>query len=183
MDGGITLGGKDFTIRGKFNMSSSSEGHSRIFSLHNAASTTTGCINLARSSSNASLYSDCMGSSSSNFGITLNVEHDFEYAYIHADSTVKIFIDGVQQLTFTKAIPETYFPNVFINKSNWSSDGYLIGSIDEFMVFDGVALHTANFTPPTASDYAALALELDSRIDFTADVQRKIINPPRTWRF
>ncbi|MBR4382775.1 MAG: hypothetical protein IKP64_04380, partial [Selenomonadaceae bacterium] len=67
MDGGITLGGKDFTIRGKFNMSSSSEGHCRIFSLHNAASTTTGCINLARSSSNASLYSDCMGSSSSNF--------------------------------------------------------------------------------------------------------------------
>ena len=28
------------------------------------------------------------------------------------------------------------------------------GAVDEFMIYDGIALHTSNFTPPTAADYA-----------------------------
>lgn len=185
MTGGITLGGQDFTIRGKFNMGSDSGASCRIFSFHNANQTTTNCINLARYVATANLYTDCMSSSSSNVAISLNQPHDFEYNYYHDTGTVKIFVDGVLGITLSKTIPRTNFPNVFINKSNWSADGYFVGTIDEFQIYDGVALHTANFTPPTYDDYVGLALDLDGTADFTydADVEIDITNATQKWKW
>lgn len=163
MSDGISLGGQDFTIRGKFNMSSASGSFCRIFSFHNANQTTANCINLARYSNTANLYTDCMSSSSGNFAITLNQPHDFEYNYYHSDNKVKIFIDGTLAITFAKTIPRTSFANVCLNKSNWSADGYLVGSLDEFQIYDGVALHTENFTP-NPDDYITCVLELGGAV-------------------
>lgn len=179
MTGGITLGGQDFTIRGKFNMSSDSGASCRILSFHNANQTTTNCINLARYRATANLYADCMSSTSRNVAITLNQTHDFEFNYYHDISTVKIFIDGVLGITLSnKNIPRTTFANVFINKSNWSADGYFVGSIDEFQIYDGIALHNDDFTPPTTDDYIALALALDGQValDLPLDVSRQLSN-------
>lgn len=178
MTGGITLGGQDFTIRGKFLMNSDSGAYCRIFSFHNSPQTTANCINIARQGSSASLYTDCMGSSSSAVAISLNQPHDFEFNYYHETSTVKIFFDGVLSITLSKSISRTNFPNCFINKSNYPTDGYLVGSIDEFQIYDGVALHTENFTPPTADDYIALTLDLcgEAQANLFADVELKINN-------
>ncbi len=176
--GGITLGGQDFTICGKFNMSSSSGASCRIFSLHDAASTTKNCINLARYRTSSDLYTDCMGANSSNFACTYDEQYHFEYSYSHDEGIVRIFIDGVLKLTWSRTIARTTFPNVFINKSNWPADGYLTGSIDEFQIYDGVALHTADFVPPTEDDYVAdkLALGAEAAFSFDVDVEAQIIN-------
>ncbi|MBR0288996.1 MAG: LamG domain-containing protein, partial [Selenomonadaceae bacterium] len=177
MDGGITLGGQNFTIRGKFNMDSSSGSYCRIFSLHKASQTVDNVINLRRNASNAGLVVDCMGVMNSAFGVTLNTIHHFELDYIHGENKLRVFIDGTLVQTITVTIPQTTFDYCWLGRSNYSSDGYFVGSIDEFQIFDGVALHTTNFTPPTDEDYIQGKLAFGAaNFNFTADVQRNVSN-------
>lgn len=70
----------------------------------------------------------------------------------------------------------------------------------EVIFYEGIALHTENFTPPTAADYDALAAEYDAlgthvvvnadverkitnSVDITFDVERALKNKPLAWRY
>ena len=55
----------------------------------------------------------------------------------------------------------------------------------EFQIYDGILLHTEDFTPPTAKDYAEQQLELigTTNISLSFDVARKVINSLKTWRY
>lgn len=85
-----------------------------------------------------------------------HVECDFDGA------TWYLFLDGV--LIGTKAHTCTARDYSLYVGTNYQTDRKFTGTIDEFMIFDGVALHTENFTPPTDADYAALKVALGSKV-------------------
>ena len=69
--------------------------------------------------------------------------------YQHNLKKLKTYVNGrlTSERDFT--IPRTTFKKGFIGRSNYPSDGLMVGTIDEFRIVDGAALWTANFTPPT----------------------------------
>lgn len=85
-----------------------------------------------------------------------HVEADFDGA------TWYLFLDGI--LIGTKAHTCTARDYELYIGTNYQTNRKFTGTIDEFMIFDGVALHTTNFTPPTDSDYAALKVDLGAKV-------------------
>lgn len=66
----------------------------------------------------------------------------FEFDYTQSDSLLRTFYNGQYCLSVQG--------NIF--RQNFRiglGDPGLIGCIDEFKIYDGIALHTADFTPPT----------------------------------
>lgn len=183
LDGGITLGGKDFTIRGKFNMSSASGSYAYIFNIHQSAGTHNNQIGIDRNNtSNTNFRFLCMGSTTS-FNCTTNVEHDFEVSYAHADKTFRCFVDGVLVATKTYTLNQTTFANCWLGRSNYATDGYFAGTIDEFQIIDGIALHTQDFIPMTVAEIDALKADFNARYSIGFSVQNQIDNAPLTWRY
>lgn len=180
MDGGITLGGQDFTIRGKFNMSSAAGSWSRVFEIFNTAESSGDAIHIFRRNTSGDLSLTVFDTTSTT-AITLDRECDFELDYSHAEGKVRFFLDGVLKITLNKTISQTTFANFYLGRSNYSADGYFVGTIDEFQIFDGVALHSQNFTPLTDEFYADLKNALaDSAVyAYKIDVETKIRNAPR----
>ena len=188
--GSISLGGQDFTIRGWFNTGSTGN-WSRVFSLHNAANSNA-TLNLMRKEKGNQFACQCLANTTPYFTATLNSRHHFELDYSYATSTAKIFIDGSLKASCSATIPRTVFANLLIGRGNFTADDNWTGSIDEFQIYDGVALHTENFTPPTADDYFGLkralnsplsltltfdvARHLSNRVEFSVDVARIITN-------
>jgi len=154
--GGITLGGKDFTVS--------------YYVLGNSSSSTIGIFSFTASESSAGTYrifcylwhpgvsgihtGICLNSNTytnvvGNFGGAL---HHIAHVYEHSKSTFKIYIDGVLKSTQSNiSLSRTTYPYARIGTSPSLSEGKLQGYIDDFKVYDGVALHTANFTPPARS--------------------------------
>lgn len=85
-----------------------------------------------------------------------HVEADFDGA------TWYLFLDGI--LIGTKAHTCTARDYELYIGTNYQTNRKFTGTIDEFMIFDGVALHTTNFTPPTDSDYVALKVDLGAKV-------------------
>ena len=83
--------------------------------------------------------------------------------------------------TFTKAMDATTYAIVSLGLSNFTTDAKFIGSIDEFRIFDGAALHTNDFTPPTAAEYAAMSAPATA----TFDVEVRYTNRSESgfWRY
>ena len=177
MQGGITLGGQDFTIRGWFNTGTTGN-WSRIFSLHNATNSNA-TINLMRKEKGNQFACQFITTTAPYFSATLNALHHFELNYSHANSTARVFLDGALVSTATVTIPQTTFANFIIGRGNFTADDNFTGTISQFQIYDGVALHTENFTPPTADDYPNFS-------NF-ADIEREISNslfiPPRAVQF
>ena len=105
-----------------------------------------------------------------------HVECDFD------GSTWYLFLDG--NLIGTKAHTCSARNYSLYVGMNYQTDRKFTGTIDEFQIYDGVALHTENFTPPTAEDYVQLALDMGGvvHVDFSADVERKVKNTANLWR-
>ena len=104
----ITLGGQDFTIRGKFNMSSDTGKWARIFSIFNTAESEADAIRLARDNTSSNL-AILVFNTSNTTAITLGRDYDFELDYSHSDGKVRLFLDGVLKVTITKTIEQTTF--------------------------------------------------------------------------
>lgn len=71
---------------------------------------------------------------------------------IRSGATFTLFVNGVQEIT------GTYSGYIYINRANvrlgagvTSPINYLTGNMDDFLFINGMALHTANFTPPTTA--------------------------------
>lgn len=90
-----------------------------------------------------------------------------------------LFLDGV--LIGTKAhVPSAQDYSLYIG-TNYQTGKRLTGTIDEFMIYDGVALHTANFTPPTVADYAELKFALGEetlQVACSFDIEVQVTNSP-----
>jgi len=71
------------------------------------------------------------------------------YAATRSGSTIRVFLDGVQESTtiWEGTVSET--PRV-LQVGYDSSASYLDGYIDDLRITKGVARYTSNFTPPTA---------------------------------
>ena len=182
MDGGITLGGQNFTIRGKFNMDSAAGKWCRIFEIFNTSGSEADAIRLARDNTNSTLNFGCFDKSGT-CSITLGKTYDFECCYVHSTGKFYFFLDGVLKVTLSVTIPQTTFDYCWLGRSNYSSDGYFVGSIDEFQIFDGVALHMEDFTPPTDNDYVQKKWNdygyrmFDETIDLERNLSNASFNP------
>ena len=109
MDGSITLGGKDFSIDGWFNLSSSTGNWPRVFALFNTTNSDANSIQLQRREKTTNFRVCCNGSFSDTFSVSLGTRHHFELDYVHSTSTVYAFIDGALMKTFAKAMDATNY--------------------------------------------------------------------------
>ena len=159
LDGGITLGGKDLTIDfwcyADSSLDSTYDFLSDFFGFFNYNSVNTSyTFWLAREAGTVKCNfngSDYLAT----FNIPLDTLFHFAIVYTHSDSTWRFFINGLIVATGTKKFPATTYNNFRIGVANYFTNSRLgfKGTIDEFRLFDGVALWTEDFPLPTVSDY------------------------------
>ena len=196
MNSSFTLGGKDFTIHGWANMNSSAANYSMLLEATKSKGGTQR-LELSRygKANQMTLWANELWGIHPVFACPVDETFHFAIVYQHANALLKIYINGVQVASVNKSIGETAFAAFTIGANTRNSSKWT-GTIDEFQIYDGVALHTANFTPPTSADYAELSLSLgypaaltktfdverkiSNRVEFTADVERKVIT---AWRY
>ncbi|MBQ3434553.1 MAG: LamG domain-containing protein [Selenomonadaceae bacterium] len=142
----VTIGGQDFTICGWCYFNSSSGSWARVFEMPQTDASDTNILFFGRYSTGAN-FSLTANGARANFAGTFNQLFHFEIVYQHSASTTKCFINGVLAGTVANQSMARVARKLRLGKSSWSGDGAFIGSIDEFQIFDGVALHTENFTP------------------------------------
>ena len=111
-----------------------------------------------------------------------NVKNKWVHIEIDKDgSDLKFFQDGTLfWQTTISTLSDTGTLLLGGNAYGNSNDIYF----DEFMIYDGVALHTENFTPPTDSDYTNLKLDLGANVPVAKifDVETSIRNAAKGWR-
>ena len=163
---GIALGGRDFTVHAYVYSDPTNTGNTynwaRFFAIYNPNN-----MSSCRISMQATKF-EINGSTTGS--ITRGTRHHVAIVYLHSTSTLLTFCDGVKVGTKSVTFAAGVLSRIYIGKSEWSGYSTLTGSIDEFQIYDGIALWTENFTPPTADDYDK------DRVDFTADLQRKLTN-------
>lgn len=188
----IELGGRDFTIDCFAYINSTSPSNARLFSLINSSNSNY-FITVRKSSSNSNRvnvwansyadYSQNSGSNVDNTQTATNKRVHIAIVYKHTSSSpsyLYLCVDGyVQRLNPNLTMPPSYNRgtfNLFIGAQPDSTQG-LIGSIDEFRIYDGVALFTSggNFTPPDAASY--------NNLEFYPDIIRLTKIPSSEWRY
>ena len=148
----VTFGGQDFTIRFYANMDSSSAGYCAPFSAAASLSNARlGEIDLRRDNTASSFSTEVFNGSGSFLGsVTLSnligALHHFELNYSHDDSALKYFIDGELKATQTCSI-ERLARYIFLGTNNYTLSASIVGTISHFQIYDGVAIHSENFTP------------------------------------
>ncbi len=183
LDDSITLGGQDFTICGRATMdASTAQQWAGLFALNGNK------LRIIRYNAlNNAVeigYKDNLARINLSFELTS--QFFFEIDYQHSTGKWLTFFNGTLVHSYTNALARTIYNNVFIgtNGDNSKAAGTWGGTIDEFMIFDGVALHTDNFTPPTDDDYFNLKMELGAPAKVVADfdVETTILNSLKGWR-
>ncbi|MBQ3452037.1 MAG: LamG domain-containing protein, partial [Selenomonadaceae bacterium] len=175
LDGGVTLGGQDFTICCKAKMDSNGW-YDGLFSANNKQIRICG----------VERYTDRLLIAIKNnektvTGLDLTFPFHVEIDYQHSTGIWRVFFNGNLIRSYTSSRSRTTY-STFLIGSNGDPDPnakYWHGSIDEFQIYDGVALHTENFTPPTADEYTALKLALggSAPVVLNCDVERKVAAP------
>ena len=149
-EGGISLGGKDFTIDGWAFIDTNCGSYGRIFEFNTEAKGSKR-IMLARYGSGGDLvfYADGESKTASNC-----VDKLFHFAYVYEDAKelVSFYINGELQNTIKIKIPERKYDIAYIGKSSWDSDGMFVGYLYDFRVTDGQALWADKFTPPSVQE-------------------------------
>ena len=160
---GIALGGRDFTVHAYVYSDTTSHEWARFFAIYdpNNMSSRRICVQATKFEINGSTVGT----------FTRGTRYHVAIVYQHSTGTLTTFLDGVKKGTKSVTFAAGVLNRIYIGKSEWSGYSTLTGTVDEFIVHDGIALWTENFTPPTAEDYDP------SRVDFTADVQRTVTNP------
>lgn len=97
---------------------------------------------------------------------------------------VVFFLDGTQiaRIDYSTSTYKVYYytpytANLTAYVGTSSGAVSFTGTLDEFQIYDGILLHTEDFTPPSAEYYAALLAALSSiPVNFLAETQRLIQN-------
>ena len=183
IDEPIKLGGKDFTIDFwlKFSYNEDSSGVFEIVSTETSAtlvslylhgSDTTLTLKVSTGSGNSSTY---------DFSASYYDWHHFAYVYYHDRNQAVFYLDGVavQTINFDSSIAEQDC-TVNIGKAY---DAYYLcyGDIDEFRIANGIALWSADFSPPSQqiiffnvnADFDTQRI-LFKTLSLDFDIQRKI---------
>lgn len=188
----IELGGRDFTIDCFAYINSTSPSNARLFSLINSSNSNY-FITVRKSSSNSNRvnvwansyadYSQNTGGNVDNTQTATNKRVHIAIVYKHTSSSpsyLYLCVDGyVQRLNPNMTMPPSYNRgtfNLFLGAQPDGTQG-LIGSIDEFRIYDGVALFTSgsNFTPPDVASY--------NNFEFYPDIIRLAKTPATEWRY
>jgi len=169
--GSISLGGKDFTIRGWFNVSSSASSLGAPLCIYQG---TTRFIALFIGNE-GDLWLRVKEQAVA-FNSVRDVRQFIEIDYSHSSSITRVFVDGVLAQSIQQSLSRTSLSFVALGNGTWNTSNNFVGSVDEFQIYDGVALHTENFTPPTAEDYVQLALDMGGVVHYeiSFDLQRKL---------
>lgn len=150
----LILGSKDFTICGWFNMSSSSGKYARIFTIFSEYNSHTNSIQLIRDNTNASIYIRTGSNSSSTVSISYNTDYFFALVYDYNLKTLSLYLNGVFQISLTNQdISRRVFPFIFIGRPQHSDQGYFVGNIRDFKIYDGYALKAINFVHTDSTNY------------------------------
>lgn len=189
---GVELAGRPFTIDCIAYVSSSSPSGSRLFSI--VTDDNKWLATVRRSTSDASklmvwanAYDDLSQDSGNSVNSTVNsMGNRVHVALVYKPTTYSpsylyLCVNGVvRRLNPNLGMPPVYnrgtFNIVIGGHPNNAAQG-LIGSIDEFRIYDGVDLWTSggNFTPPDAAFY--------NNIEFYPDIIRLTKIPSSEWRY
>ena len=152
--GKIYLGGKDFTFRFWFKMLSNSNEGSVPAQLGLDASPGPLYATLSRKSNALQLVLVATDNTQTLTGISYSFGTwaHFEIDYIYSSSTCKAFLNG-RLIGNLSIVWEQNTNSRKIIIGNYSGNTSIIfsGYVDEVQIYDGVALHTENFTPPARS--------------------------------
>lgn len=185
---GVELAGRPFTIDCVAYVDASSPSNARLFNII----TTSGiwALSVRKSSSNGNRlqlwfnsYADCSQDMGNLLNSTVNstgsrVHVALVYSPVNSNlSSLYLCVNGV---VAEATSPPNYNRGTFditVGASPYSSAQGLIGSIDEFRIYDGVALWTtgSGFTPPDASLY--------NTHEFWTDTIRMPSIPASKWRY
>lgn len=161
MSDGISLGGQDFTIRGEARMSTdTAQAWGGLFAFNGNQ------LRLIRyNSETEALEVGIKGSVAKITTTRLTDKFHFEIDYTHSDGVWRVFFNGAQVYSKTARLEWTTYARVYVggNGDSNASGNKWGGSIDEFQIYDGVALHTENFTP-NPDDYITCVLELGGAV-------------------
>lgn len=150
----IHLGGKDFTFRFWFKMLSNSNEGSVPAQLGLDASPGPLYATLSRKSNALQLVLVATDNTQTLTGISYSFGTwaHFEIDYIYSSSTCKAFLNG-RLVGNLSIVWERNTRGRKIVVGNFSGNQSIIfsGYVDELQIYDGVALHTENFTPPARS--------------------------------
>ena len=189
---GVELAGRPFTIDCIAYVDSSSPNGARLFSI--VTDDSKWLATVRRSTSDASklmvwanAYADLSQDSGTSVNSTVNsTGNRMHVALVYKPTTnspsyLYLCVNGiVRRLNPNLTMPPVYnrgtFNIVIGGHPNNAAQG-LIGSIDEFRIYDGVDLWTSggNFTPPDAALY--------NNIEFYPDVIRLAKTPASEWRY
>ena len=179
MEDTITLGGKDFTIHGWFNITNRTQSYHSIFTLWTTDTSDIGRIALETKDLSTQLQFVCFGSiNNTNATATNQVWHHFAVTYNHQSKLVCVYIDGIKLISLIKEIPETEF-KLEISHTNYITTMGIIGSIKHFSINDNIILWSNNFTVPTLDHYIGLNLLLKENgtfFEFQTDIQVQVVN-------
>lgn len=157
----VTLAGQDFTVETWMNMSTTAADTCRIFYLLNITTNKVLLsVNRNGTTSACGFFSSNYADYSSGYGTTVNSGKNIagtrvhlEVGYSYAQKTLTLFINGKKSCIRTEC-PQYQRSQFQMMIGAMPSGQYrFAGTMEHFRVWDGIALHTENFTPPTASDY------------------------------
>ncbi|MBR3499763.1 MAG: hypothetical protein IKO05_12390 [Selenomonadaceae bacterium] len=151
----ISLGGQDFTVRCWFNMASKSVNGSWVFNIMLYENYPTFCLYLYRNSSVLEVRAETSDNGTkflNNIAYTFGTWAHFEADYIHNSGLTRFFLNGNYIGSITMTINRQQRSRKMEVASPAGNSSILsVCYVDEFQVYDGVALHTENFTPPARS--------------------------------
>ena len=166
LNGSISLGGQDFTVScWAYYKGKTGNGYNRLFEMKDSAGKLTG-VDFPPNGQIRLLWQGTENwfSAGTLTNSLIHVELDYE----HDKSLATLYVNGAAVGSKTLTMARTSTALFYIGEYTGGGSWYFSGSIDEFMIYDGVALHTENFTPPQIIRF---------------DVQRKVRNPPLEWRY
>ena len=146
----VTFGGQDFTIDFWLNMSSYSGSYARAFVFYDTDSSNSKAILFYRSGTSGNFYTMWDNTSVVNSSMKLDQLTHVALVYRHDLGKLITYINGKKDSEISRTIPRTTFKKGWLGKSNYPSDGFMTGAMDEFRVIDGTALWKSDFVPPTA---------------------------------
>ena len=156
MNGGIYLGGQDFTIDLWAYCDSTSDTSAQFFEINDLNNDTR--LNLRRDNNNIRMWlnnaADISAYEGNIYSVTLTLDswNHFAITFNGTEQIATLFVNGKLKGSVTKTYLDftrnNYSINIGVRISENTIDRFIIGAIDEFRISDGIARWTSNFTPP-----------------------------------